>query len=76
MDPEDFQSLMLDLLSSTYINKKMIDKNVFNDEFAGNYFLMFKLAYETMIANNFFDFGGIGIDLNQINQTVPPENQK
>ncbi len=76
LDPDEFQQLMLELLSSTYIDKKMIDDKLFNDVFAGNYFFMFKLAYETIIANNFFDFGGIGIDLSNIIQTIPPEKNQ
>lgn len=73
LDPEDFQKFMLELLSSTAVDNRVIDEKVFNDIFAGNYSLMFRLAYETIMANNFFDLGDTGIDLSAMMQTVSPE---
>jgi hypothetical protein len=70
---DDFLQLMLDLLSSTFINKKMIDEKMFNEVFAANYTFAYKLAYEVIMVNRFFSFGDIGIDLSKILQTVSPE---
>ena len=59
LDEEVFFQLMLDLLSETWVDKKQITKDYFNDLFIGNYMLAYKLAFEVIRANNFFDFGSI-----------------
>jgi hypothetical protein len=68
LDPDVLFSLLSDLLSGAFIDGQMIDEKVFNETFIGNYNLAYKIAYEVIQANGFFDLGGIGnLMKNQLN---------
>lgn len=71
LDEEVFFRLMVDLLSETWVDRKQITEQHFNELFIGNYMLAYKLAFEVIKANNFFDFGSIA-KLFQV-QTAQPE---
>jgi len=72
MEPEQLLSLLLDLLSGTFVDDVMIDQKKFDDLFIGNYQFAYKLAYEAILANGFFDFGGIGnLVKSQLTQSSP-----
>jgi hypothetical protein len=76
VEPESFTKFMLDLLSSTFIDGRMIDEACFNDVFAGNYMLAYKIAIEAIKANGFFDFGAIGPLLQKIGPMGQPISSK
>jgi len=73
VNPDDFTRLMLDLLSSTFIDDKLVNEAVFNDIFAGNYMMAYKIAGEVIKANGFFDFGAIGSLLQKSGLTGQPK---
>jgi hypothetical protein len=78
IDAEVLSKLLLDLLQSTWVDGKQINKDTFNELFIANYNLAYKLAYEVIIANNFFEIGGIGnlLKAQAEKKTVPPQPQK
>lgn len=59
IDEETLFKLLLDLLQSTWVDGKEVNEQRFNELFIANYTLAYKLAYEVVMANHFFDFGGI-----------------
>lgn len=60
-DPEALLQLLLDLLSSTKIDgKDFTNEKIFNELFVANYMLAYKVAWEVIKANGFFELGGIG----------------
>ena len=76
LNPEVFSSLLLSLLSETFVDGQMIDDKTFDDMFIANYSLAYILAYEVVMANNFFDFGAIGNllgDQGQVETQETPE---
>jgi hypothetical protein len=73
IDPEEFLKLLLDLLSEVFVDGSYIDSTKFNDLFIGNYAFAYQLAYEVVVANNFFAFGGIGSLLQETVTQSPPE---
>jgi hypothetical protein len=60
LDPEILFPLLLDLLSGVFVDGQVIDEKKFNELFIGNYTFAYKLAYEAIMVNGFFDLGGIG----------------
>jgi hypothetical protein len=74
MDEEKLFSLLIDLLSGAFIDNQMIDEKVFNETFIGNYNLAYKIAYEVIQANSFFDFGGIGSLMTEKLSQISPQN--
>ena len=70
IEPEEFVSLFQALLSEVIYNGQPID---FNNFFAANYDLAYKLAYEVIKVNNFLAISGITNLLSQ-NVVVPQES--
>ncbi len=60
LDPDSLLSTLLELLSGTFIDNKMITSKVFDEVFAEEYFLAYKIAVEVVKANNFLSLGGTG----------------
>ena len=63
LDPEEICNLLLELLSSSFVDAKLIDAKTFDDFFAANYMLAYKIAVEVVKANNFLALSDIGISL-------------
>lgn len=72
LNEDELQSFLLELFASTMVDKKPLDSKNFDTLFIGNYNLIYKLAYEVVMVNNFFDFGGIGSGLIEKLQTISP----
>ena len=60
IDPQTFLPLLRDLLSWTFVDDKELTEDNFNDIFAGNYFLCYKIVAKVIEANGFFAIGDIG----------------
>lgn len=60
LDENTFFRLLMDLMSQTVVDNRPIDEAKFNDLFAANYLLAYKIAYEVVIANNFLLIEDIG----------------
>lgn len=72
LEPDDFVNLLLKLLSNVWVDKQQITEEHFDELFIANYMFAYKLAYEVVMANGFFDLGGIG-NLSLLQATNPPE---
>lgn len=59
LDENVFIKLLLDLLQGVRVDGKEVNEQAFDQLFIANYNLAYKLAYEVVMANHFFDFGGI-----------------
>jgi len=71
VDPDKLFALIMDLLNRTYLNNKALnEESLFNETFSGNYNTMYKVVYEVVMFNNFFDFGDIGI----LSEEAPKQN--
>lgn len=66
LEPEAFLQLLMELLSGTFIDGDMIDKVTFDKVFTGNYSLSYRIAFEVIKANHFFDLGVFGNVLNKL----------
>lgn len=76
VDPDQFYKLMLDLFSNTFYNGKLMNESIFDEVFAGNYFMVYQLAYEVISVNRFFPVSDIGIDLTKIFQTMSQKSSQ
>lgn len=74
IDPDTLFSLLIDLLSGSFIDGQMIDQKKFDETFIANYTLAYKIAYEVIVANGFFAFGDIGNLLKNFQNPVLPQN--
>lgn len=66
IDPEDLFQLLLDLLSGSFVDGDMIDRAKFDTLFIGNYSLAYRIAFEVIKANHFFDLGVFSGILNKL----------
>jgi hypothetical protein len=69
---DELQEFLLELFASMVVDKRPVDAKNFDTLFIGNYTLIYKLAYEVVMANNFFDLGGIGSGLIEKLQIISP----
>ena len=76
LEPDQFFRLVLDVLSGTFINGQMVDERFFDDFFVGNYSMIYRLMFEVIKVNNFFDLGGFGISLPKLQAAMKTANDK
>ncbi len=62
LDEDKFLDLIMLLVGMTFVGgKPLTDENIFNEAFSGNYTTLYKLLYEIVMFNHFFDLSGIGL---------------
>lgn len=78
LDPDDFENLILEILVSTRVDGKEINEAAFDDLFAGEMSLMYKVVFFALQTNfgDFFVSGGIGNLLAQQAQGMTPTPPK
>lgn len=74
VDEEKLQELILDLLAGTFIDNVVVDRKSFDAIFIANYTFMYKVVFEAVMANHFFDLGDIGNKLTQSLNQVSPQS--
>ena len=61
LDENKLMELIFLVLGSASIGgQQLTDEVVFNEHFSGNYNALYKILYEVVMFNNFFDLSGIG----------------
>ena len=68
LDEDIFFNLLIDLFSATFVDSRELNKKSFDELFIGDYFLVYKIAYEVIMANGFFGKGGIGTILGSVTE--------
>ena len=74
INEENLFTLLLELLSGVFIDGVNIDQKKFDELFIANYSFAYKLAYEVIKVNNFFDFGDIGNLVKNLQLPISPKN--
>lgn len=74
INEESLFSLLLELLSGVFVDGINIDQKKFDELFIADYTFAYKLAYEAIKANNFFDFGDIGNLMKNLQMPISPKS--
>jgi hypothetical protein len=74
INEESLFTLLLELLSGVFVDGINIDQKKFDELFIADYSFAYKLAYEVIKANNFFDFGDIGNLMKKFQMPVSPKS--
>ena len=69
---DEANTLFKDLLSRTFADGKIIDTLQYDEIFAGEYEMLYKVVIWVIESNNFFGKGSIGDLLNMIKKTSTP----
>ena len=77
LQPEEFFRLIIELLSSTFVDGQEVSEQRFDDLFIANYMFAYKLVYEVILANNFFALDAIGsLSLSSPTAVASPKSEQ
>lgn len=77
VEVKKFISLVMDLLSETWLDGKELNEKNFDDIFVADYSLIYKIVYAVVDINNFFDLGDIGSQLkDSLSKKTPVSPEK